>query len=345
LGCGLSPADVVKRIDDMTKVLKELKARDGENPDAIVTMKCLYAPPGWWQPDIESSVRVTFMTEQQTRFTLCRTSKWDDVNKIGEAAQAVWDIVRKHNKGLGEVPGGQLATLSAETFTDSDWMPANKRLAEALGGCDNELLFMKKHEIGWTTAVVNVRKLNPDGISGDPKDRRIKDLSEEDAKRLEEKLNAAAKAQRDVATPIIEKQLEDERAFIKKLKDQGFPTKSNEEALAFKQQAWKDRPAPTYKLQRLADIGAADCYVLSTSSFETIVNTDILSRDAIKVYWHAASLRNGVYLAEVEIMSTMSEEESKKDLKFLLTVLQRQTTRGGVTGLIVPKSSSGGSVP
>ncbi len=267
----------------------------------------------------EYAIDTFSLSQQWTRFALCRATEWDGLVRIGDAQKEIEDIVRKNQPEWENAEGPiSQVIVSPKTVQDPGWGPANKRLNEALGDSGSVDEYIKKHNIGFSTAVVNVRKLNKDAIAGDAKERQIKDLTDEDAKRLEDKMNAAYKAVVELQTPKTEKELENLRKTVASARS-STEAEETRKKLDKKAQAWKEFQAQRYKVQRRPDVGVDDCYVITVKQISAEQDQAIL---------HTASLRYGVYLAEVDIMSFMPEDEASKDLEFFLKLLEQRMTAG-----------------
>ena len=311
---------VVKSSGDPDKLLKVL-----EFPDRMQKTFMMLDASYDGVPDTKLKERVAdilSLSQQWTRFVLCRATEWDGVMRIGDAQKDIEDIIRKNQPEWANTKGPLTQVIVSEkTLQDPGWAPAQRRLKDAFGDSGSPDGYMKKNDIRFSTAVVNVRKLSPDAINGDLKERVVKDLTEADAKRVEDKANASYKAIIELVRPKTEKELEGIRKGIQEAQDAGNKSEAQQrrETLDKKEKAWKDQQAQTYKVQKRPDIGVDDCYVISTRYISAERDTAIL---------HMASLRFGVYLVEVEIMSTMSEDEAQKDLEFFLKHLEQRMTAG-----------------
>jgi len=94
------------------------------------------------------------------------------------------------------------------------------------------------------------------------------------------------------------------------------------------EECWHVNQAAIYKV-RLLDRGT-NSHVISTRLASQV--GPLLDRYegefAAAFTLHAATIRNGVLVADVEVMSTISEDEANKDLEFFLEVMHQRTLKG-----------------
>ena len=254
------------------------------------------------------------LNQRWTRVVFYRADKWELLARLGDAIKVQEDLLREAVPGLKDGPIYGVEPPE-KLLTDPRWIAAEKRVNELLGDSGGPDGFIKQNQIHFATCVVNVRVVSPDALDS------LKDITDKDAKRLEEKLNAFRKIRNELGRPRIEQQFEMSQQQIMMAENNGDKETANRwrKELTQSKQKWAEQLAEITKVQKREGYGQ-NCYVIS--------NRYVFVDDKPTAIVHTACIRNGTIFVEFEIFSTMSKEEAAKDLEFWLKAMHEGTLFG-----------------
>ena len=264
----------------------------------------------------ERLVEAYTLNQRWTRFVFCRTNKWDQLTRLGDALKAKEDLLRE---ALPDLKDGPLTDVDPpeNLLKDPRWEKAEKRVNELLGEGGTVDRFIKKNQIRFSTCVVNVREVSPDTLE------QMKDPTEKDAARLQDKFKSAFKAQIELDKPFHEEEFEKLRAEIADAENAGNKDQADQlrKELTRRKQKWDEyQKAETTKVQKRDGYGQS-CFVLSNPIIDLLTDTP-------NGTMHTVAIRNGNVFVEFQIYSTMSKEEAAKDLEFFLKAMHAGTLYG-----------------